>query len=77
MGNTYSTAYGGFQTLSLHLPSFAGGIVAGLIVIGAIVGAAVWCFRSRRRYKVQLLIHISSIFSPISCLVIQDAPCSS
>ena len=74
MGNNYSKAYEGFQSLSLHLPSFAGGIV-GLIVIGAIVGAVVWCFGSRHRCKLQLSIHISSIFCPISCLVIQDAPC--
>ena len=47
MGNGYSTVYGGMQNFDLHLPSFASGIV-GLIVLGAIVGAAVYCFRRRR-----------------------------
>ena len=41
MGNGYSTVYGGMQNFDLHLPSFASGIV-GLIVLGAIVGAAVY-----------------------------------
>ena len=47
MGNGYSTVYGGMQNFDIHLPSFASGIV-GLIVLGAIVGAAVYCFRRRR-----------------------------
>ena len=53
MGNGYSTVYGGMQNFDLHLPSFASGIV-GLIVLGAIVGAAVYCFR-RRRWTLPLI----------------------
>ena len=57
MGNSYST-------VEVHLPSLpdfgslalcqtlTGGI-GGLLVLCAIVRAAVWCFRSRRRYNVK------------------------
>ena len=50
MGGAYSTIAGGFTNVEVHFPSLAGGVF-GLIVLGAIIGASVWCLRRKKKHR--------------------------
>ena len=55
MGGAYSTIAGGFTNVEVHFPSLAGGVF-GLIVLGAIIGASVWCLRRKKKHDLTLSI---------------------